>query len=66
MAKFYGPKTRIQFDFKPEKMQQLDRIMFRLNSTSWAEVVRRALDLMELALENQLIDSSDGRKIKII
>jgi hypothetical protein len=46
MAKFYGPKTKVQLDFNAEEMALLDRCKNILNATSRKETIRRALYLM--------------------
>lgn len=47
-------KTRIQFDFTDEQLALLDGLVQRMRAASRAEVVRRALHLMDLAQSGEL------------
>lgn len=47
-------KTRIQFDFTDEQLGRLDGLVQKMGASSRAEVVRRALHLMELAQSGEL------------
>ncbi len=54
-----GKKTRLQFDFTPEQVDRIERIGERLEAASRAEVVRRALRVLE-----RLTDETEaGRRI---
>lgn len=41
--------VRVQFDFRPEAVARLDHLVARLGAASRAEVVRRALALLDEA-----------------
>ena len=47
-------KTRIQFDFTDEQLARLDGLVQRMGAASRAEVVRRALHLMDVAQSGEL------------
>jgi hypothetical protein len=54
-------KTRLQFDFNDEQLELLEDLMSRLTASSRAEVVRRALHLMDLVQSGQLkVIDKDG------
>jgi len=54
-------KTRIQFDFDDEGLELLEDLKSRLTASSRAEVVRRALRLMDLVQSGQLkVIDKDG------
>jgi len=54
-------KTRLQFDFNDEQLELLEDLMSRLTASSRAEVVRRALRLMDLVQSGQLkVIDKDG------
>jgi len=63
-------KQRLQFDFTDEMVERIDRCKDRMEDGSRAEVVRRALALMQLCLDEELLtkDPEDGviRKVKMI
>jgi hypothetical protein len=44
-------KKRLQFDFAQPAVERLDFLVDKLNATSRAEVVRRALELLDSLLE---------------
>jgi metal-responsive CopG/Arc/MetJ family transcriptional regulator len=45
--------ARVQFDFKPQALDVLDRLVQRTDATSRAEVVRKALALYKMTLQAQ-------------
>jgi hypothetical protein len=54
-------KTRLQFDFDDAGLELLEDLKFRLTAASRAEVVRRALRLMDLVQSGQLkVIDKDG------
>jgi len=54
-------KTRIQFDFDDEGLELLEDLKSRLTASSRAEVVRRALLLMDRVQSGQLkVIDKDG------
>ena len=54
-------KTRLQFDFNDEQLELLEDLMSRLTASSRAEVVRRALLLMDRVQSGQLkVIDKDG------
>lgn len=61
-------KTRVQFDFTNEQLARLDGLVHRMGAASRAEVVRRALHLMDRVESGKLeVVGSDGvaRKTKL-
>lgn len=62
--------ARVQFDFSPGALALLDELKDRMGSASRAEVVRRSLHLMDLALAGKwlILRGSDGieREVKIV
>lgn len=44
-------QRRIQFDFTPDALEQLNKLVFETNAASKAEVVRNALQLYEYTFE---------------
>ena len=59
---------RLKFDFAPEAVESLDRLVSDLGAASRAEVIRRALRLMQRAVDAEreggmlVIQESDGRE----
>lgn len=54
-------KTRLQFDFNDEGLELMESLVSRLKASSRAEVVRRALHLMDLIESGKLkVIDSDG------
>jgi hypothetical protein len=48
-------KTRIQFDFNDAQLALLDDLVDRMNASSRAEVVRRALHLLDMVERGTLM-----------
>jgi len=59
-------RSRLQFDFSPEACERLDELVNVLDASSRAEVVRRALRLLAVAVEAERagarvsVESPDG------
>ena len=70
MAKAKTIKTRVQFDFSSEKLAMLDKLKKKIGVASRAEVVCRALELLESALDGRVWvrgeDDNILRKLEII
>jgi metal-responsive CopG/Arc/MetJ family transcriptional regulator len=62
-------KTRVQFDFTSEQLAMLDKLKKKMGASSRAEVVRRALKLLESAIYGDVwMRGEDAilRKLEII
>jgi len=62
-------KTRVQFDFTSEQLAMLDKLKKKRGASSRAEVVRRALKLLESAIYGGVWMRGDDavlRKLEII
>lgn len=65
-------KARVQFDFSKESLDKLDEIVERVNASTRAEVIRRALTLFTevLAAEQRgakvLFREQDGTLIQLL
>lgn len=46
-------KQRLQFDFSQDAVEQLDELVGRVQASSRAEVIRRALMLLDFVVEAQ-------------
>ena len=60
-------KIRVQFDFTPTALEQLDSLQRRLNAKSRAEVIRYALRVLQWLLDQLkdsakiMVESKDGK-----
>jgi hypothetical protein len=65
-------RVRVQFDFSKESLTKLDEIVLRVNASTRAEVIRRALTLLTEVLEAEgrgakmLFREADGTTIQIM
>ena len=60
-------KTRVQFDFTDEQLALLDGLVSRMNAASRAEVVRRALHLLDKVVSGQLnVIDEDGNSHSVM
>lgn len=66
-------KIRLQFDFSPEWVARIDALVKRFDASSRAEIVRRALDLLDHVTKDggqeerdPVIRRDDCSKIKIV
>lgn len=62
-------KKRLQFDFNEQMMESVNRCQEKLGAGSKAEVVRRAIRLLEMCLDQKLrVVGDDGvvRGIEVI
>jgi hypothetical protein len=59
-------KTRVQFDFTDASLEHLDDLKTKIGATSRAETVRRAMRLLQFAIDGELyIKTPDGRTVKL-
>lgn len=60
---------RVQFDFRPEEIALVERLIERLHASSRNEVVRRSLHLMALVVDARVLVEEDGgalRRLEIV
>jgi len=59
--------TRIQFDFKPAQIDRMDRLVDKVEAASRAEIIRRALMIMEhIADEDVYVRDEGGVERKLV
>ena len=64
--------TRLQFDFTPDAVKELDAMVACVRAASRAEVLRRALDLFKLVVlavsrgTEVILREKDGKESKIL
>jgi len=59
--------TRLQFDFSPEMVSKLDGLKEKMGAASRAEVIRRALYLLGLAVDGDLkLKKKDGDRYRTL
>lgn len=60
-------KKRLQFDFNPEMVDRLERIRVKMHAASNAEVIRRALILLDfIVADNNQIILRDSKGIECV
>ena len=65
-------KKRVQFDFTPKALDRLDLLGERINATTRAEVVRRALELLDVVSDGAtkghsiIVRTPDGREKELV
>ena len=65
-------KRRLQFDFTPGAVEQLDALQERLGASTRAEVVRKALALLDHTVQAQekggalVVRTPDGREKELV
>ncbi len=65
-------KTRVQFDFTPAALQELDKLQGTMGARSRAEVIRYALRVLQWLLEQMrngnkiLVETKDGKVQTIV
>lgn len=64
--------TRLQFDFTPDAVKELDALVACVRGASRAEVLRRALDLFKLVVlavskgSEVILREKDGKEAKVL
>jgi hypothetical protein len=65
-------KARIQLDFAPDALNRLERLQHKLEAASRAEVIRRALGLLEWVINHEeegerlLLERKDGMIVPVL